>query len=176
MSVDGITYVCGYAELGNPGIPRAVVEIQGLRTYDEEKLRLLGRKLRNHPAFPKGANVNFYELIGENELVEKTYERGVEDFTLACGTGSGSVAAILTKKGLVDGKAYQNSCAGRHTLDPLRCVVKTTQCPRSFDRNDKSGGRGRSYRRRFLFGGLIYYGENNHDGLYQSERAVADRL
>lgn len=121
VSVDGMTYVCGYAELGNPGIPHAVVEIQGLRTYDEEKLRMLGRKLRNHPAFPKGANVNFYELIGENELVEKTYERGVEDFTLACGTGSGSVAAILTKKGLVDGKHIKIHVPGGILYLEVRC-------------------------------------------------------
>lgn len=104
VKVDGVSYDCGYAELGNPGIPHAVVEVKDLKNYDEDALRVLGRALRNHPSFPRGANVNFYELIGENELIEKTYERGVEDFTLACGTGSGSVAAVLTQKGLVGGE------------------------------------------------------------------------
>lgn len=104
VEADGIIYDCGYAELGEPGIPHAVVEIKGLKNYSEENLRQLGRKLRYSPAFERGANVNFYEITGTNEVLEKTYERGVEDFTLACGTGSGSVTAILVKRGLVSGK------------------------------------------------------------------------
>ena len=43
-------------------------------------------------------------MTGPDELLEKTYERGVEDFTLACGTGTGSVAAALTLLGRVSGK------------------------------------------------------------------------
>ena len=68
-----------------------------------DKLRELGRKLRWHPAFPKGANVNFYELIGEDQICEHTFERGVEDFTYACGTGTGSVVTVLTLQGRVSG-------------------------------------------------------------------------
>ena len=64
----------------------------------------LGRKLRANSAFPKGANVNFCRVIGENEVEELTYERGVEDFTLACGTGTGSVVAALMRRGLVSGE------------------------------------------------------------------------
>lgn len=104
VELEGTVYDCGYAELGNPGIPHAVVEIKGLKNYDEEKLRQLGRKLRNHSAFERGANINFYEITGRDCIEEKTYERGVEDFTLACGTGSGSVAAVLTQRGLISGK------------------------------------------------------------------------
>ena len=50
---------------------------------------------------PKGANVNFYESTGPDQVLEKTFERGVEDFTLACGTGTGSVVAVLTLLGQV---------------------------------------------------------------------------
>ena len=64
----------------------------------------LGRKLRSHPALPKGANVNFYELTGPDTVLEKTYERGVEDFTLACGTGTGAVVTVLTLLGKVSGR------------------------------------------------------------------------
>ena len=56
--------------------------------------------------FPKGANVNFYDLQPDGIVNELTFERGVEDFTLACGTGSGSVTTVLAAKGLLpDGRA-----------------------------------------------------------------------
>lgn len=103
VEVDGVRYPCAYVELGNPGLPHAVVPFRGLRDADQNRLRELGRKLRWHPAFPKGANVNFYELTGEDRLYERTFERGVEDFTYACGTGTGSVVAVLTLQGRVSG-------------------------------------------------------------------------
>ena len=93
-----------YVELGDPGIPHSVVEIKDLEKYPLDKLFELGRSIRFYEGYPKGANVNFYELIGDDHIIEKTYERGVEDFTYACGTGTGSVVAALTLKGLVSGK------------------------------------------------------------------------
>ena len=95
---------CDYLELGNPGIPHAVVPYAGLRQADENELRELGRKIRWYADFPKGANVNFYEIIGEDLIRERTFERGVEDFTYACGTGTGSVVTVLTLQGRVSGK------------------------------------------------------------------------
>lgn len=99
----GKMWECAYVELGNPGIPHAVVYYPGLVEKTEDELRDLGKTLRYHPAFPKGANVNFYDVRGGGDVVEMTYERGVEDFTLACGTGSGSTAAVLTLLGKVPG-------------------------------------------------------------------------
>ena len=104
VEVDGIRHPCSYVELGNPGLPHAVVPYPNLRDADESQLRELGRKLRWHPAFPKGANVNFYEILGDDLLYERTFERGVEDFTYACGTGTGSVVAVLTLLGRVTGR------------------------------------------------------------------------
>ena len=92
-----------YVELGNPGVPHAVAQYQGDLWQDREKLLPVMRKLRFDPAFPKGANVNFYQITGENELNMLTFERGVEDFTLACGTGTGAVACTLWAKGLLPG-------------------------------------------------------------------------
>ena len=87
-----------YAELGKPGVPHAVREFTGDLWGSKEALRAEMKALRFDPAFPKGANVNYYQVLGENEVRVLTFERGVEDFTLACGTGTGSVACVLWKQ------------------------------------------------------------------------------
>ena len=118
VELDGTMRDCAYVELGNPGIPHAVVPIHGLADFPERLLFDLGRKLRYHEAFPKGANVNFYEITGEDEVLERTYERGVEDFTYACGTGTGSLVSVLTMKGLVSGKNVRvNMTGGQLIID-----------------------------------------------------------
>ena len=104
VEIDGAVYDCAYAELGDPGIPHAVVRLDGWDEMDINVLRELGRKLRRAEVFPKGSNVTFVKKLNENELKAVTYERGVEDFTLACGTGCGSSVAALTLLGLVSGK------------------------------------------------------------------------
>ena len=95
---------CAYVELGDPGIPHVVTEIPGLTWDRAEDLRQLGKSLRYDPAFPKGANINFYTVLGEGHVRVLTYERGVEDYTLACGTGSASVAVVLSRQGKLPGK------------------------------------------------------------------------
>ena len=92
-----------YADLGNPGVPHAVREYSGDLWGDKESLREQMRALRFDPAFPKGANVNYYQVLGEAEVKVLTFERGVEDFTLACGTGTGSVATVLHRSGRLPG-------------------------------------------------------------------------
>ena len=82
-----------YVELGDPGVPHAVVEVDA--PPSREQLRELGKTLRYDPAFPKGANVNFFYQLEEGYVQVLTYDRGVEDFTQACGTGCGSVACVL---------------------------------------------------------------------------------
>ena len=103
VQVDEVSYPCAYVELGTPGLPHAVVPYPGLKDADEDALRRLGRALRYHPAFPKGANVTFFEFADDGGLHARTYERGVEDFTLACGTGAASRVAALTALERVDG-------------------------------------------------------------------------
>ncbi len=90
-----------YVELGCPGVPHAVAEYSGDLWADADRLWVDFRALRHDPAFPKGANVNFYQWTGENEVRILTFERGVEDYTLACGTGTGSVACVLWLHGRV---------------------------------------------------------------------------
>ena len=92
-----------YAELGDPGVPHAVAEYKGDLWGDKESLLEQMRALRFDPAFPKGANVNYYQVLGENEVRILTFERGVEGYTLACGTGTGSTAAVLWRQGKLPG-------------------------------------------------------------------------
>ncbi len=69
----------------NTGVPHAVVFVEDLDGVD---VRKLGAGLRYHEAFaPKGTNANFVKVTGPNQITIRTYERGVEDETLACGTG-----------------------------------------------------------------------------------------
>ena len=112
VEVDGERWPCAYLELGSPGLPHAVVPVPGLRDWPEEKLFQLGEKLCHHPAFPKGANVNFYDVEADGAIWERTYERGVDDFTYACGTGTGSVVTVLTLRGERDGRDVRVQMTG----------------------------------------------------------------
>ncbi len=104
VEAEGAIWDCAYAELGDPGIPHAVLRLEDWDEWETERLRSLARALRFSSVFPKGANVSFVKALGPGVLKAVTYERGVEDFTLACGTGCGSISAALTLLGLVSGK------------------------------------------------------------------------
>ena len=103
----GGNYECSYVELGSPGLPHAVVPVPGLGEKTMDEMRELGRTLRCHSAFPKGANVNFYDITEPDKLTLLTYERGVEDFIFACGTGTGSTVLVLTLMGKVSGREVE---------------------------------------------------------------------
>jgi diaminopimelate epimerase len=69
----------------NTGVPHAVIFVDDIETVD---VLTLGNAIRFHEAFaPTGTNVNFAQIISPNHIEIRTYERGVEDETLACGTG-----------------------------------------------------------------------------------------
>ena len=92
-----------YVELGNPGVPHGVVELPGLTWDLAEPIRERAKALRYDPTFPKGANINFYAWLDDSTVRVMTYERGVEDYTLACGTGCGSTASVLWTLGQLPG-------------------------------------------------------------------------
>ena len=90
----------------NTGVPHAVIFVDD----DETPVREWGRQVRFHPLFqPAGTNVNFVRPLPDGALQARTYERGVEDETRACGTGA--VAAALIAAML--GKA----------ASPVRCIT-----------------------------------------------------
>ena len=80
--------LCDYVVLGVNGIPHAAVFAD--LSENRAVLSDFARNLRYAEAFPKGANVNLYTVIDQDHLRLLTYERGVEDFTRACGTGTGA--------------------------------------------------------------------------------------
>lgn len=89
LAVEGLE---GSIHFINTGVPHVVVFVNNLRKLDVLKF---GHLLRNHPEFaPAGANVNFAKVLGPNHLAIRTYERGVEDETLACGTGMTACALV----------------------------------------------------------------------------------
>jgi diaminopimelate epimerase len=89
ISVDDRNYIMGSITIG---VPHAVLFIEDI---DHAPVIDVGRKIRFHQAFqPAGTNVNFVHLIDGSHLNIRTYERGVEDETLACGTGSVACALI----------------------------------------------------------------------------------
>lgn len=96
IDVDGVVH---QVHSVNTGVPHAVIFCSDL---DEVAVQALGRRVRFHPAFqPAGTNVDFAAVIEQRGLAIRTYERGVEDETLACGTGAVASALIAAALGLV---------------------------------------------------------------------------
>ncbi len=79
----------------NTGVPHAVVFVPDA---DRAMVQCLGAELRYHPHFaPRGTNVNFVQVLGPDSIRVRTYERGVEGETLACGTGVTASALIAAR-------------------------------------------------------------------------------
>ncbi|MDO8734153.1 MAG: diaminopimelate epimerase [Elusimicrobiota bacterium] len=84
------------ASFANTGVPHTVIFVKDIKNVDVNKL---GRLIRFHKKFqPAGTNVNFVKVLGKNKLQVRTYERGVEAETLACGTGVVASAIISIMK------------------------------------------------------------------------------
>ena len=77
------------------GVPHAVLFVPDTALADVQKI---GSEIRRHPHFaPRGTNVNFVQLLARNTIRVRTYERGVEGETLACGTGVTASALIAAE-------------------------------------------------------------------------------
>lgn len=91
----------------NSGVPHAILFID---KGEDFPLKKWGRAIRMHKMFqPAGTNANFVQVLGDNTIRVRTYERGVEDETMACGTGAVASAIFATMAG--------------HTVSPVRVIT-----------------------------------------------------
>lgn len=98
----------------NTGVPHAVIFVDGLAQIDVD---MLGRIVRHHSAFaPAGTNVDFVEITGPDSIAIRTYERGVEGETLACGTGTCASALVANAKYGIGGASVKVVTAGGEEL------------------------------------------------------------
>lgn len=100
----------------NTGVPHTIVFVQGVEQID---VLNIAREIRYHKYFsPEGTNVNFVEAVNKNTIKVRTYERGVEDETLACGTGSAASAIVFALQSSVSspGKRINVITRGGETL------------------------------------------------------------
>jgi diaminopimelate epimerase len=96
VNINGQQMSCSYI---NTGVPHVIVETKKLDSIDVNKL---GRGIRYNKEFaPEGTNADFVEVTGKSAVKIRTYERGVEAETLACGTGVVASAIIQSLRGKV---------------------------------------------------------------------------
>ncbi|HAJ28096.1 MAG TPA: diaminopimelate epimerase [Syntrophus sp. (in: bacteria)] len=97
IAIDGRDYAVNSI---NTGVPHVVFYVEDLDAFD---VFYIGRNIRHHDNYqPRGTNANFVKSLDRRNMMVRTYERGVEDETLACGTGSVASVLISAAKGLVD--------------------------------------------------------------------------
>jgi diaminopimelate epimerase len=93
--VSGTEYAIGAVSMGNPHV---VLQVDDIETAEVEKI---GAALQRHKQFPQRANVGFMEIVNQNEIRLRVYERGAAE-TLACGTGACAAVAVGRLWGKLD--------------------------------------------------------------------------
>ncbi|WP_394003493.1 diaminopimelate epimerase [Luteimonas sp. WGS1318] len=94
LAVDGIGPLAfGAASMGNP---HAVVEVDDIDAADVDRI---GRALQASPWFPESVNVGFAQVVADDRVRLRVFERGVGE-TLACGSGACAAVAVLVRRGL----------------------------------------------------------------------------
>ena len=109
LNINGINIDYSYVELGYPGLPHVAVRYKNLINVEKCDILDIAQKIRHYKIFNNGTNVSFYDIIDDStktydikldkdSVIIRTYERGVENFTLACGTAAGAVATVISLK------------------------------------------------------------------------------
>lgn len=104
------------AHFVNTGVPHVVIFLDE-KTLDNLPVEKVAPAIRFHEKFkPSGTNVNFVALLRDNFIKVRTYERGVEAETLACGTGASASAYIAYKLGLIKSSEVEVLTKGKEIL------------------------------------------------------------
>ncbi|MBG0791209.1 MAG: diaminopimelate epimerase [Desulfovibrionaceae bacterium] len=107
IDVDGQPLTVHFADTGVPHAVVFVDDVQGVDIMD------LGPKIRYHERFaPAGTNVNFAQVTDKNSILLRTYERGVEAETYACGTGAAATQLLAYRLGLTNDFANLTTSGG----------------------------------------------------------------
>jgi diaminopimelate epimerase len=97
----------------NVGVPHTVILVDDIQST---QVKEIGLAIRFHPIFvSKGTNVNFVQVLDRKHLSIRTYERGVENETFSCGTGSIAAAIITNRLGLTE-NTVELTTSGQETL------------------------------------------------------------
>jgi diaminopimelate epimerase len=116
LEIGGVTYS---VDVVSAGVPHAVIILERGCVPDVEAV---GRNIRSHRAFgEEGTNVDFVVATGEDEFSIRTYERGVEQETLACGSGCVSAAHVLRHRGLAGDEVALRVASGDRLMVELPC-------------------------------------------------------
>ncbi|MBC2710031.1 MAG: diaminopimelate epimerase [Desulfosarcina sp.] len=112
LELDGTTVVVGSVNTGVPHVVVVVDDVDAVNVVDQ------GRRIRYHRDYaPEGTNANFVAFGKNGEIFIRTYERGVEDETLACGTGNVAAALILAHdRGLASPVTLSTRSGGKLTV------------------------------------------------------------
>jgi len=113
----------------NMGVPHAVVFVEDFNS-DFYKV---ARTIRYSDLFPEGANVNFVRVIDRKRVFIRTYERGVEDETLSCGTGSCAVAVVGNRLGILDKRVEVQTKGGILKIDVDDEIYMTGSATKVFE-------------------------------------------
>ena len=115
----GLPLIAGEHQIGfaDSGVPHLVVLVDDVERVD---VASRGRELRHEPSLPAGANVNFVSRAEGPLWLMRTYERGVEGETLACGTGTVAAAVLLESWGLSGSETRLRSRSGRVLMSRVR--------------------------------------------------------
>ena len=97
------------------GATHFVVEYKNI---DDRRVKDLGSKIRYDKEFqPRGINVNFYEILNSHEIIVKTYEKGIEDLMMSCGSGSVACVYHLSKTKQVESPVHVHVIGGKLQID-----------------------------------------------------------
>ena len=107
LNVEAETFTASHITVGVPHVVIWVTDLEAKPVFS------VGRSIRHHERFaPAGTNVNFAKQLDDGTFALRTYERGVEDETLACGTGSVATALIAATKGMTSSPAVLHTRGG----------------------------------------------------------------